>query len=329
MPVGTKWKLFVFLTFEICLNAMFNAALAKVVYSESCQPAIETGLPVCKWQDIAVRKPKAMVLLIHGLTQRAYSLNELAESLALRGFIVFGLTQRGHGGWHYAGNKNAPGYNCNFKDTVGDICHLIPSLSKNYPRLPLYMIGESVGAAVVLNAVAQAEDKVGGVILCSCGTKRKHLKTSWVLADTLYSIFRPHRQIDVGKYQLEYAAEDPSIVEQTLKDSFARHTLSGLEILAANRFIKKNAKLIKHLNPETSVLVVQGEADRVVTPESARKVFDNAVAYRKEMILVPKSGHMLIGRPNTNDFMVRSMLSWLNEDLDAGSLASKVPRRIE
>jgi predicted dienelactone hydrolase len=64
--------------------------MADVRCQDQCTEATETHLPVYLWQD-AARRPKGIVLLLHGIGERAYSLNYLAQQLVSGGFVVYGL----------------------------------------------------------------------------------------------------------------------------------------------------------------------------------------------------------------------------------------------
>lgn len=300
------------------------ASHAEVVYEEFCQVGKSIGAPVCKWQDPRVTKPRAALVLIHGLTQHAHSLHGLAESFVAQGYVVFGITQRGHGVWHRPERKGLPGYNCDFKRSVSDVDKLNSALKQQDPRLPIYMIGESVGAAVALRSAAGASsDMVDGIVLCSCGTKKMHFKNKWLLQDVFSSWFRPWRQINTARYQIEYACENRAVVEKTLEDPRARPTLSGIEILKARGFISKNAKYAQRLDPDLSLLVVQGECDRTIDGGSARKVFEKAAPKNKSLVIVPGAGHMLIGRPEINPTVTSSIALWLDKETWPDSLASK------
>lgn len=302
-----------FVSLVIVLSFYQAQAKAAVFYQSDCPEGRQACLPVSSWTKNDLQKPKAIILVVHGLTQRPYSLNEFACNLAEKEYVVFGITQRGHGEWRK--HKHLSGYTCDFKASAADVQKLLPVLRENYGvQLPVYLIGESAGAAVALRAAVAAPNMVAGVALCSCGTKRQHYKTSWVLGDFFSSLLNPWRQINMARYQREYACEDPAIVEITLQDPEARPTLSGIEILKANAALSKNRHFVKKLDPNISLLVLQGEKDRVVTYRSAQKVFESASSIRKYFVNLPGSGHMMIGRPQVNPLVVSSVANWIERD---------------
>ncbi|MBY0357917.1 MAG: lysophospholipase [Candidatus Obscuribacterales bacterium] len=311
-----------FVSLAIVLSVCQAQAGAAVLYQSNYSEGVQASLPVSYWAKDDLKKPKAIVLLVHGLTQRPYSLDEFASNLAEKEYAVFGVTQRGHGEWRK--HKHSPGYTCDFKESALDIQKLLFVLRQAYGTdLPVYLIGESAGASVALRAAVSAPNMVTGVVLCSGGTKRQHYKISWVLGDFFRCLLNPWRQINMARYQREYACEDPAIVEITLQDPEARPTLSGIEILKANAAVTKNRRFVKKLNPNISLLVLQGEKDRVVTYRSAQKVFESAPSINKYFVSLPDSGHMIIGRPQVHPLVVSSVANWLEKGPRAGTLADK------
>lgn len=139
-------------------------AIADVRFQEQCVEATETHLPVCVWQE-AERRPKGVVLLLHGIVERAHSLDCLAQQLVSAGFVVYGLDERGHGWWHFHQKKGEPGYRCDFKRTVKDVDRLLPVLKREHPGIPIFLIGESVGAAVAWRAAIDAPEAIDGIVV--------------------------------------------------------------------------------------------------------------------------------------------------------------------
>lgn len=299
----------------ICLSIIclcVRPALAEVRYDEQCTEGTITHLPVSKWQDPDSNQ-RGVVLLIHGITQRAYSLNVLANELAQDGFTVFGIDQRGHGRWHFERSKGQPGYACNFMQTVQDVDSLLPALKQSNPELPLFLIGESAGAGVAIRSAAHSPDVVRGIVLAGTGCKTGHAKLTWVLADTLRNFYRPNHQISVVRYQRKYGTDDLAALEENFKDKWQRPTLSAKEMLGVARFMKKNAKYAKRISPDTAVLVIQGCDDKVLKPKSAKKVLANIPSTDKRIVNVENCGHILLGTNHLKPLVTDSIDNWLSQ----------------
>lgn len=287
-------------------------AFAEIIYDAHCAEGRLTHLPVAKWQDSASNQ-RGTVLLIHGITQRAYSLNALATRLAEDGFTVYGIDQRGHGRWHFEGTKEQPGYTCNFKQTVKDVDLLLPTLKQSNPELPMFLIGESAGAGVAIRAAANSPDMVQGIVLAGTGCKPCHVKLVWALGDTLSNFYRLNHQISVVRYQRKYGTDDLAALEENFKDKWQRPTMSAKELLDVAGFMKRNAKHAKRISSDTAVLVIQGSDDKVLKPRSAEKVLANVSAADKRIVKVENCGHILLGTNHLKPVVTESISSWLSQ----------------
>jgi alpha-beta hydrolase superfamily lysophospholipase len=301
-------------TATVLLLLLLSASptMADVCSQNHCIEATETHLPVYVWQQ-AGRRPKGVVLLLHGIVERAQSLNHLAQQLVSDDFLVYALDERGHGWWHFHQKEGAPGYKCDFKRTVHDVDKLLSVLRKEHPDLPVFLIGESVGAAIAWRAAVDRPDAVDGIVAAATGTKTGHVNMKWFMGDILRSCCLWHHQINVVRYQLKYGTDDLQSFEETLKDPEQRKTLTLCEMIGSVTFLHKNLKFARRLSPHIALLVIQGGDDQVLSPKSARKVFDAANTLNKRFVLVPGSGHVLLGMNRQKPLVHEAITIFLNE----------------
>lgn len=114
-------------------------------------------LPLRRWQ--ADGSAKALVLAVHGLNDYSNGFDVTGKHLSRHGITVVAYDQRGfgagagHGLWH--GSERM----------VEDVRVMVELLHKQYPELPLYLLGESMGGAVVLAALGGESLNIDGVVL--------------------------------------------------------------------------------------------------------------------------------------------------------------------
>ncbi len=269
--------------------------------------------PIKEWSDVA-KRGKGIVIIIHGLSQRSESVVLLAKAIADGGYDVLAIDQRGHGEWHDAGSKGKPGFFCDFKKTSEDLAELVVALKTKRPSYPVFLLGESIGASVALKAASLAQDKVDGVVACSCGAKATRFKASWILHDIIHSILKPFSEISVRKYQQEYACENPSVLAVSLKDNKARAGFRPIEIVRINRFFAHNKKYAQALSPQTDLLLLSGDLDRLTAPEQCAKLLKAAQSRRKSLSTISGSGHMMIGRPDVFPQTKTTVSQWLDNE---------------
>ncbi len=114
-------------------------------------------LPLTFWQ--AVGKSRAMLLALHGLNDYSNGFASTGEFLAQRGISVIAYDQRGFG------NSDGQGLWHGSDRLIQDLRTLIALLRSRYPAQPLYLLGESMGGAVVLAAMNTQQLAADGIIL--------------------------------------------------------------------------------------------------------------------------------------------------------------------
>ncbi len=259
--------------------------------------------------------------MVHGLTQRACSLHRLANQLVASGFQVYGIDLRGHGWWHFCHHDGNAGYSCDFEQSVKDVDAVLLALKEQHPGMPLFMIGESIGASVVLRAAVDSPGTVNGLILAGAGSKLCHVKFAWVASDLLRNHFRLHHQINIVRYQLKYGSENPLVMEETMEDPLQRRSITLSELMQVSKFIGKNRKYARSVSSKVSALVIQGSEDHTLQAKSAKKVFDAMRTDDKQMVVIPKCGHILLGIEHLRPLVSDSIDTFLRERAPQQTLA--------
>lgn len=115
---------------------------------------------------LEAKEPKAMVLLLHGLSDAPYSLRAMAERLHKAGATTLGLRVPGHG--------TAPSalVNVQWQDMAAAVRLAVQHLAASAPGVPLYIVGYSNGAALAVEHVLSNLDnplapKISGLVLLS------------------------------------------------------------------------------------------------------------------------------------------------------------------
>lgn len=124
-------------------------------------------LPLRVWLPDA--EPQAVVLALHGMNDYSNFFDDAGRHLAERGIVAYAYDQRGFGqGPH-------PGYWSSGQAMAADLRTAAALVASRHPGLPLYLLGESMGGAVTMLAVAgeaapetvadKAPPEIAGVIL--------------------------------------------------------------------------------------------------------------------------------------------------------------------
>lgn len=118
---------------------------------------LRTWLP---WQGPERDRPKAVILALHGFNDHSGGLALPGHGLARRGFAVYAYDQRGFG------KDPQAGIWAGSDPMIADLKTTTKLLKAKYPDRPLYLLGESMGAAVIMAAELTPDPpRADGIIL--------------------------------------------------------------------------------------------------------------------------------------------------------------------
>ncbi|RYI33778.1 MAG: alpha/beta fold hydrolase [Acetobacteraceae bacterium] len=126
------------------------AAVAPQVATESLLMPDGARLPYRSW--LPAGRPKAVLLVLHGFGD--YSRNAFqipAEIFVAQGIAVYAYDQRGFGAAPHRG------YWAGGETLAADATTVTRALQALHPQVPVFLLGESMGAAVALLAAARPD----------------------------------------------------------------------------------------------------------------------------------------------------------------------------
>src|SRR5690625_4264087 len=99
--------------------------------------------------------------------------------LTSNGFIVYGNDHRGHGGTiALVDDKGFFAESNGFEKVVHDMKLLSDEIKKEYPHLPLFLFGHSMGSFLTRRYIQLFQNNLAGVILSGTGKDRSEEHTS-------------------------------------------------------------------------------------------------------------------------------------------------------
>lgn len=125
-------------------------------------------LHVVVWQPDG--EPKAVLQLSHGMIEFIERYEGLAQYLNEQDILVIGNDHLGHG--HTAGSDEDLGYFCpkHMSETVVKDLHTVTEYAKKeYPGIPYFLLGHSMGSFMARRYLMTYGDELTGAILCGTG----------------------------------------------------------------------------------------------------------------------------------------------------------------
>jgi alpha-beta hydrolase superfamily lysophospholipase len=294
--------------------------------------------------------PRAVLHIVHGMAEYSLRYSRLARCLVEEGIEVWAVDQRGHG--ETAHNKeNNPGQggllgHCGdgdaFSRVSADIDILNRAIVKEYPGIPLFLMGHSWGSFITQNYIENYEGRSSAfadkpVFLAGCilsGTRgpggikvslgalamafmtalmgeRKKSPAAKFLTDGQYSkAFRPNRT------EFDWLSRDEKEVDSYAADPFCGKLCSlGFyrDMTRALTNIHRSDEMGK-IRKELPVYIFSGSADPVgdmgVSPAALVVAYRHLGIADLENVFYPDARHETLNETN-RDEVTRSLISWL------------------
>ncbi|XP_035130649.1 monoglyceride lipase isoform X4 [Callithrix jacchus] len=106
--------------------------------------------------------PKALIFVSHGAAEHCGRYDELAQMLKGLDLLVFAHDHVGHG--QSEGERMVVS---DFHVFVRDVLQHVDSVQKDYPGLPVFLLGHSMGGAIVILTAAERPGFFAGMVLIS------------------------------------------------------------------------------------------------------------------------------------------------------------------
>jgi alpha-beta hydrolase superfamily lysophospholipase len=252
-------------------------------------------------------KPRALLIVLHGLGSHAGDFRELGRYFAEQGIAVFIPDMRGFG--HYSGLK---GHVMSFDEYVEDIQNLVMSVKDRYLNNIVFLFGSSMGAINAVRYITKYSVDIDGLILQSPGVAQNlEIGVGKKVAGNLLSLLNVKRYVPSDIDHAD-ATRNPKVIKQMETDPLRFEMVTprfGIEGLKAAEDGFNSAVSIK-----LPVLLQQGSADKIVDPERSKKFFDAISSVDKTWKLYDGFYHQLHDEPEKEQ-VLGDMTDWLEKRL--------------
>ncbi len=263
------------------------------------------GVEICYRQWLPEADTRAVVQLVHGLAEHSGRYGELAAQMNSAGYAVCALDLPGHGK-----SAGEPGYIASFDHYVDAVLALRARLGQQYPQLPVFLLGHSMGGLVSALAVVQQQSLFAGLILSAAAIEMPSPPPALqVFAVRLLSKLLPH----VGVMQLSPAqvSRDAAVVQDYIDDPL-NHTGKLSARLVAELFA--NMQRLKEQAPGLTLplLVLHGSADAMTAVAGSRQLQQLAQSADKTLTVYDGLYHEIFNEPEGSE-IVAEVVSWLRQ----------------
>ena len=221
-----------------------------------------SNLAVVDWPLPSGAPSRGLVVIVHGLGEHAGRYDHVAERLNSWGFAVRSYDQHGHG--ESDGKPGALPSDTFLLDNLAEL--LDTSRRRMDPRLPLVLMGHSLGGLVAARLVSLNLRKVDGLVLSSPALDAGMNAFQKLLVSVLPRL-APDLRVGNG-LNAQYLSHDAGVVQAYRDDPMVHDRISA----RLARFIADAGPAVLASAPQWRVptLLLFAGADHLVNPEGSR-----------------------------------------------------------
>ena len=238
-------------------------------------------LHAIKWIP-EIEHPVSILQVVHGMAEYIDRYDDFATYMASRNILVVGDDHLGHG--KSVGPMDTKGYFCD-KDApkvlVEDEHTLQKRMQEEYPGVPYFVLGHSMGSFITRNFLAQYGKEIQGAVICGTGMQSKMILTISTALSAFLTLFQGKEHVSkfmdhacFGNYNKEienpgtpydWLTHDAACVDAYMQDPDCGFvfTLNGFSTLF--QLIRKlhDQTYVNRMPKELPIFIAAGREDPV------------------------------------------------------------------
>ncbi|HEX4293051.1 MAG TPA: alpha/beta fold hydrolase [Rhizomicrobium sp.] len=270
------------------------------------------AVPYRLWQ---AKTPRAFVLLLHGACDYSGAFDEIGPMFAARGFTALAIDQRGFGATSTRGKWRGK------KRMIRDAVEAVLYLRKRYGSgLPVFILGESMGAALAVHVASRAADlDIAGLVLSAPGAISGMWRRWFGSTITrVLRFFAPNSGLVVERI----SAWDftPAAAIRLLSDPMVLRRVRPAALFGLFKLSRSAVDEAEHVR--VPALTMVGTKEDVLRLDCIRRLYDG-LAGEKDWKTFEDGPHLLLHWQH-NDRVLDKVFSWLEARLTGEPAAYKV-----
>ncbi|XP_021502554.1 monoglyceride lipase isoform X1 [Meriones unguiculatus] len=279
--------------------------------------------------------PKALIFVSHGAGEHCGRYDELAQMLKGLDMLVFAHDHVGHG--QSEGERMVVS---DFQVFVRDVLQHVDTVQKDYPEVPVFLLGHSMGGAISILAAAERPTHFSGMVLISplvlanpesASTLKDNLKNKaspiekattlttiwipfafylWVLAAKVLNLVLPN--MSLGRIDSSVLSRNKSEVDQY--DSDPLICRAGVKVCFGIQLMNAVSR-VERAMPKLTLpfLLLQGSADRLCDSKGAYLLMESSRSQDKTLKMYEGAYHVLHKElPEVTNSVLHEINTWVS-----------------
>ena len=248
-----------------------------------------------------VEKPKALIIISHGLCEHLNRFDYFTEKLNENGYSVYRYDQRGHGK-----SEGKRVFFSDFNEMPDDTDVFVNMAREESNGKKVFLFGHSMGGETVALYGTKYPGKTDGIITSGALTHYNNpLMGDQLPIEAPVDTYVPNSLGDG-------VCSDPKVIEAYIKDPLVEKQISiGLinQIYGGVQWLKKNNA--SFIDP---VLILHGADDGLVSVKDSLEFFEEIKSEDKSLRIYANLFHEILNEP-CKDEIIADILLWLSKHI--------------
>lgn len=252
-------------------------------------------------------RPLFVMLLAHGLGEHSGRYEHVASALGRAGATTLAPDHVGHG--------RSPGHRCyidKFETYFDTLDYLREKASVEYPDLPCFIVGHSLGGLIVSNYLIERKPSLSGAVFSGAAFQVPQPPSKLTLfISKILSMIAPR----MGVMQLDASevSRDPQVVATYVADPLV-HSGKISAGLAVQLFAALAGNEEKSQEINLPILVLHGEGDVMTAPAGSQRFHDQVSSSDKTLKFYPALYHEIFNEPEKAE-VLSDVCAWIQQRL--------------
>lgn len=282
---------------------------SKVLQKNPLTLSVEHPNPVVRVWRTNSKVPRATLICVHALGLSSHAYQDFAQKLNNQGFDIYAIDVRGFGQNRQITNLAKLDLN----RTVGDIRILLNRIRTKNKQEKIFLIGESMGGAVVLKAASSYPDRISGALVSAPAFKLFKIRRLTIkgLSDLCLPGTGP-----AARSIMIQATSSQKLRNHWLQDNKEAHKLklSIGEALSYYRFVRNTPQYSNEIR-ELPVCIIHGLQDQLAKPIGSAELFNKISSTNKTLVIDCAAEHLMLEENQLTARVQELTTNWLNSQL--------------
>lgn len=249
-------------------------------------------------------KPKAVLLIVHGLAEHSGRYKNVIDYFVPRGYAAYTFDNRGHG---KSGGKR--GYIERFSCYIDDLALFLALVRSKHPENMIFISGHSIGATIAATFGINHQNEFNGLVLSGTVIKPGiSLSRAKITMANLLSFVLP--KVGVDRIDVSTISRDKAVVDAYINDPLVYKGKISARLSAE---LIRAMQSLTHQMPQIKlpVLIMHGTEDRLSDPEGSRILYQRVSSVDKTLKLYNGFYHEIYNEPECEQVFV-DVEEWLD-----------------